>query len=247
MSTRVIRSLSCLLAVLILIAASATAFAAPGGPRSRIQRDTAEQTPQETPAPAEESAAPAAEAPAPAAEAPAPAPEAPAPTAEAPAPAVEAPAPAAENAPLLAKVMAFLAEDEWKYEQVQGTTILRMAFKGDNGQWTVIVQSKEVQGQVLFYSISAQSVENGRREAVAEYLHRANYGRPLGNFEMDFDDGEVRFKTSIDVEGAELTPTQIRNLIYVNVVTFDRYLPGLNSVIAGELEPAAAIEKVEKK
>jgi len=35
---------------------------------------------------------------------------------------------------------------------------------------------------------------------VNEFLTRANYGLNIGNFEMDFQDGEIRFKTAIDVE-----------------------------------------------
>lgn len=80
---------------------------------------------------------------------------------------------------------------------------------------------------------------------MAEYLTRANYGLVLGNFEMDFRDGEVRYKTSIDVEGAEIVPGLIRNLVYANVITMDRYLPGLLSVIYGNLTPHEAITQVE--
>jgi hypothetical protein len=36
-----------------------------------------------------------------------------------------------------------------------------------------------------------------------------------------------------------------KSLVYVNVLTFDRYLPGLMSVIYADITPAAAIEKIE--
>lgn len=82
---------------------------------------------------------------------------------------------------------------------------------------------------------------------VAEYLTRANYGLPLGNFEMDFSDGEVRFKTSLDVEGEEymLTPAMIKSLVYSNVLTMDRYLAGMMAVIYGDASPEQEIAKAE--
>jgi len=48
-------------------------------------------------------------------------------------------------------------------------------------------------------------VISSKRGAVAEFINRANYGIIIGNFEMDFADGEIRYKTSIDVQGDKLT------------------------------------------
>ena len=80
---------------------------------------------------------------------------------------------------------------------------------------------------------------------VAEFITRANYGLKVGNFEMDMDDGEVRFKTSIDVEKDQLNRTQVSNLVYANVWTMDRYLPGIFSVIYGSENPRQAVNKIE--
>jgi hypothetical protein len=49
---------------------------------------------------------------------------------------------------------------------------------------------------------------------VAEFLTRANSGMVIGNFELDFADGEIRYKTSIDVEGDKLSYAIIKRLVY---------------------------------
>ena len=36
-----------------------------------------------------------------------------------------------------------------------------------------------------------------QRTAISEFITRANYGLTNGNFEMDFSDGELRYKTTI--------------------------------------------------
>lgn len=148
--------------------------------------------------------------------------------------------------PLLDKVKQFLTEDDWKFEAVPDTTILRMGFKGDNGNWTVLAQSKEDYEQVFIYSVWTSNVSEDKRAAAAEYVTRANYGLPIGGFEMDLNDGEVRYKTSIDIEGGELTPTMIKNLLYLNVLTFDKYLGGLNKVVFGGVAAADAIKEIEQ-
>ena len=81
---------------------------------------------------------------------------------------------------------------------------------------------------------------------MAEFITRANYGMIIGNFELDFSDGEVRYKTSIDVEGAELVPAVIRQLVYANVLTMDRYLKGIMAVAFGGVDPEMAVKSVEQ-
>jgi len=72
-----------------------------------------------------------------------------------------------------------------------------------------------------------------QKVGVALYLTRANYGLVIGNFELDLDDGEVRLKASIDVEGATLTEALVDHLVIAGAVTTDRYIPGLQAVIDG--------------
>jgi hypothetical protein len=140
----------------------------------------------------------------------------------------------------------FFVSDDWKFSEL-GDGVLRLGFSGRNGNWTCIARPREDRGILLFYSIAAVNVPEEKRLMVAEYLTRANYGLPLGNFEMDFSDGEVRFKTSLDVEGEEymLTPAMIKSLVYSNVLTMDRYLAGMMAVIYGDASPEQEIAKAE--
>ena len=147
---------------------------------------------------------------------------------------------------ILDRMVEFLTREEWKFEQLEGKPIIRMGFKGDNGTWMCFAQAKEDKEQLLFYSIMESNVPEDKRHAMAEFVTRANYGLQIGNFEMDFSDGEIRYKTSIDVEGGELTVKMIRTLVYVNILMMDRYLPGIRSVLDAGASPAAAIAEVEK-
>jgi hypothetical protein len=83
------------------------------------------------------------------------------------------------------------------------------------------------------------------RLEASEYLTRANFGMEVGSFEMDFSDGTVRYRTSVDVEGGELTSTMIKNMVYLNIAVMDQYLPGLKKVVKDGMEPEKAIEEVE--
>ena len=139
----------------------------------------------------------------------------------------------------------FFSEDNWRFEQLEDQPILRLGFSGDHGKWTCYAQAREEHQQFVFYSVCPLNAPEEKRLATAEFLTRANYGLVIGNFEMDFADGEIRYKTSIDVEDDRLVPALVRNLVHVNVLMMDRYLPGMMAVIYGGRSPAEAIAQIE--
>jgi hypothetical protein len=139
----------------------------------------------------------------------------------------------------------FFEEEVWTVSQLKNEPVLSMAVSGQNGTWHCFATAREEQYQCVFYSICETLVPEDRRIAAAEYITRANSGMAIGNFEMNFNDGEVRYKTSIDVEGDRLNTALVRNLVYANVMMMDRYLPGLIAVTEGIATPHEAIQAVE--
>lgn len=117
-----------------------------------------------------------------------------------------------------------------------------MGFSGQNGQVACYAQIQMDLEQFMFYVLAPEEA----RQTVAEFITRANYGMRIGNFEMDFSDGEVRYKSSLDFEGTTLTPALIKQAIYPAVQTMDRYLPGLMKVIYRSKPPAEAITEIER-
>jgi hypothetical protein len=149
------------------------------------------------------------------------------------------------NQPLLDQLIGFLTSDDWSFTRLQGEPILYTTVKGNHGEWNCFAQIREEQNQILFYSICPTPVPEDKRSPIAEFLTRANSGLILGNFELDFDDGEIRYKTSIDVTNDFLNQALIKQLVYTNVSMMDEYLPGIQAVIAGEATPIEAIRRVE--
>ncbi len=145
----------------------------------------------------------------------------------------------------LQTLLEFLKEDGWYPQPLEEKPILRMAFNGKNGELRCYAQIRIELEQFLFYAVAPVKAPEEVRTAVAEYLTRANYGLRIGNFELDYQDGEVRYKSSLDFENATLTSPLIRNAIYPAVQTMDRYLPGLLSIMYGGRTPVEAIQEIE--
>ena len=148
-------------------------------------------------------------------------------------------------ASLLDVAKQFFDEESWRYQEIQDQDILTVAFKGESGQWSCYVQAQDQRNLLVFYSISPTRPEQDKILPMCEYLTRVNYNMALGNFEMDMEDGEIRFKTSIDVTDDELTLANVRQLVYSNLLTMDRYLPGIQAVANTDEAPADVIARIE--
>lgn len=142
--------------------------------------------------------------------------------------------------------ISFFQGDEWPYEQQEGKLLLRTGFSGDNGNFTCWFQAREDEEQLVFYSICPVHAPEDKRMLIAEFIARANYGMVIGNFEIDLNDGEIRYKSSADVEGIEVQPVFVKNMVYANVLMMDRYLPGIMKVIYSSIDPAKAVAEVER-
>jgi hypothetical protein len=146
---------------------------------------------------------------------------------------------------ILESVERFLIKDDWPYSLVDGREVYKTGFEGKNGQFTCYAQERAEQQQLVFYSIFPVRTPEDRTDEVTEFITRANYGMIIGNFELDYGDGEIRYKTSVDVEDVALEDPLVRHLIYANVLTMDKYFPGLMRVLYAGIDPITAIQEVE--
>jgi len=67
---------------------------------------------------------------------------------------------------------------------------------------------------LVFISLFPALAPAKKRTACAELLTRINYDLLHGCFEMDFEDGEIRFRTSIGALDLPIAPKQVEHLIF---------------------------------
>jgi Zn ribbon nucleic-acid-binding protein len=126
------------------------------------------------------------------------------------------------------------AEHGWPYTEVRGAPVLLSELSGPAGQWSFYAHIVEEKDVILLYSVCPERIPEGRRTEVSHFLTRANYGLAAGNFELDFDDGEVRYKTVLHLHGDELDGLALKRLVRANGIAMETYLPGIRSVVAGK-------------
>ena len=76
---------------------------------------------------------------------------------------------------------------------------------------------------------------------LAEFICRVNCGLPYGNFEFNYTDGTVTYKSDIYCKDIEVSDAVVEHSIYVISSMFENYGKGLLNVISGKLSPQDAI------
>ena len=149
---------------------------------------------------------------------------------------------------LIDAVRDFLDKDDWKYEYQQEKNVIRSGI-------TLKCKLQSVKLFLIFnetgYTVIATAplnADESSRPNVMEYLTRANYGLRNGNFEMDVDDGEVRYKSYVNVKGMDTISSEvIQDSIMLPVVMMDRYGDGIAALMFGFSDPVTEIKKVENR
>lgn len=145
----------------------------------------------------------------------------------------------------LADLESYLASENLQFQRVEGQPAFTMLIKGENGVMVGFAGLVEETEQFLFYVSAPQKAPAENLPAVAEFITRANWGLRIGNFELDYSDGEVRFKSAYDYESGGLVPLQLRNTMAPAVRTMDIYMNGLLAVMFGGKSAADAIHEIE--
>ncbi len=153
--------------------------------------------------------------------------------------------PGALRLPLLAAFGEALRERGIEWAETADDEVIEADIGGESGSWTCFFVAREEARRVSVYSQAPWYAPEHVRAPMAELLTRINYGLSLGNFEMDFSDGEIRFKTSADLSGVEDATTLVVGLLAPNFAAMDTYLPALEAVRDGRQSPEEALAAVE--
>jgi hypothetical protein len=141
-------------------------------------------------------------------------------------------------------VRKFLTADDWNF-----------SFDDEKGIFTfnltVKTKMKKISYRVLIndngYSVYAASPlgADDCLHEMAEFVCRANYGLRNGNFELDFRDGEVRYKCYVNCDGQMPSTEIVKDSIYVPYFMMKRYGDGIISVIFGNQTAEEAVRTCE--
>jgi hypothetical protein len=153
--------------------------------------------------------------------------------------------PSAAEGSTYAVVLSFFRGQRWLFREEPEQARIVFEYASEAGVWSTFVVALDEAEQVVVYGVVPFAIDAARRGAVMELLTRANFGLTLGNFEIDLDDGETRFKTSLDVEGTSLLEPQLLSLVRANLAVMEHHLPAIVATSLRDARPLDALAALE--
>ena len=140
----------------------------------------------------------------------------------------------------------YLNEEGWKCRIVRDN-IREAILSRENCNPQMVWYPDDDDQSLLITATLLSKIPESKRTDVAVFLNLANYGLKTGNFEMDADDGEVRYRVFIDVEDIVLPKKIVERSTLVAAIMLDRYYPGIMAVCYGNKSPRDAVEEIVTK
>jgi hypothetical protein len=153
-------------------------------------------------------------------------------------------------ASLFETVQQFFANEGWPTARLQtAEPSLRMDYQGKHAAWPCVARVREEQGHITFYSVSKLAAPTERRAQITELLTRVNFGLIVGNFEVDMDVGEIRFRTNLDLGAPEVDaatfPKLFGRMVGTNLHMMDQHTPAIQAVLDGDA-PEQALARLRE-
>jgi len=159
---------------------------------------------------------------------------------------VHLPAVSPDSRSIFSNAIAFFESENWEVEKNSDNHTIRMLFQGQHGQFMCLLKVKEELQQLIFYSFSPIKVPSQKKLDACLFFIEINYDLTIGNFDFDMNDGGFRFRTSIDVEGSQNYLILIKNIVYINLLTMDRYFPVILEMIDKNLSHKNALKLISR-
>jgi hypothetical protein len=139
---------------------------------------------------------------------------------------------------------------KWKYHRISERPSLFSGFNGDNVQWDFNLTAHEMSPGMFQLGVNSfipNKAVPALRTAATELLTRINFELALGCFEMNLADGEIRFRTSVILPAADITPGIVEHLIRSNICIVDERYTQIMAVLYASIAPEVALKpKTEK-
>ena len=144
-------------------------------------------------------------------------------------------------------VKKYLDMNDWHYtfDEEKGLFKCGVNLKGKLSECRLFIDIKDK--VILNYATIDMRADEGSRASVAEFITRANYGLTYGNFEMDYADGEVRYKMTVDCENQVPGYDVLDRMVVMPALMYQRYGDSLLAVMFGFSDPKTAVENAEKR
>lgn len=140
---------------------------------------------------------------------------------------------------------AYCRSQNWHYSADRERYLISFGMNLKNKLKSTKVWIDVKETTIVVFAVCPLNADPADRPKIAEFITRANYGLLLGNFELDYQDGEVRYKATISAMTSLPSMDDVERVVDVTFLMMQRYGDGLCKLIMGYGEPEELIKECE--
>jgi len=144
----------------------------------------------------------------------------------------------------LRSVIDHLEKNDLKHVVEWETGLVRTGFGMKNAKFNCVIEVNGQDNLVQFTGLIPLQVPSEKRRDVCELLTLINWRLGFGKFQMDLNDGELRFQGSAPYPQGKLADEVVHQLIARCVIPVDDFFPAIAAVIFGGKSPKVAFDAV---
>ena len=142
---------------------------------------------------------------------------------------------------VIAAFIRFLSARELCYDLDRARGVLHAGLEGANAKWRYMACADDA-GRFVLVSIIPLKAPEPKRPACAELLTRINARLGLGHFDLDFNDGEIAFRTVVPVaRKSRLRQSVIEDVIRGHHIIVNDFIPPISAVLFAAQTPEKAL------
>ncbi len=146
-----------------------------------------------------------------------------------------------------AAIEQYLKNDEWHYTFDEEREVIRCGINLKNRLKECRIIADIDETRYLTLALINLNCDEEHRDELSKFLTRVNYGLLFGNFELDYNDGEVRYKIATNCKDCIPSQAVIEDSMMIPAVMFDQYGDAIVDIMFGVKTAEQAYNDVENK
>lgn len=138
-----------------------------------------------------------------------------------------------------------LAEIGWEPAPAEGIAGFAVDFGEPHLPVATALAAVSPREQFVLYLNFGFDAPPDRRDELARFVTLVNWTLMVGAFQLDYDEGQVRFRVGIDFTDTELTEALVRNAVRDAMSAVEAYANAVADVVARGKTAAEALAAVE--
>ncbi len=151
------------------------------------------------------------------------------------------------SVPLADQVRRYLHSQEWVFDFDEESGRFKFSIRSNtrlrSTNILIIIDDRAIR----VYGYPGLSADENSMERMAKFVNLANYGLKHGNFEIDYNDGEVRYKSTIYCRQDIPSMEAVEFVVDLPFRMWDTYGDAFCNILFNNGDPKDEVDKAERQ